>query len=321
MATPLPPDLSAQARDVLATAPPAKIPFPVNQLTVRVMRAAFRRRRRGDLDAAVERWGVATTPGRVAGGPVTELVPRALGGGASGGGTGDDYLVYLHGGGFVVGAPVDPLVIGLVGAVGRRCAAVHYPFAPEARFPVALDRVEAAWAELTRARQGRPVLVGTSAGGNLALGLVQRLLAKGVDAHLPTGLVLFSPAADLHEPPDPTYLANEGVDPLIRWEGMIDVSLAAYVGDADRDDPEVSPALGDYRALRVPTLLVTGGTDLLHGETHRLAQTLAGQGVPVEVDDAPGLWHAYQQTSEMPETLASLERVAAFVQRCLTGSR
>lgn len=310
MITPLPPGLSPQAQAVLATAPPDRLPFAVNRVTARVMRAVFARRRQPDLDAAYTRWPAPTVPGRVAGHPVTELRPPALTGETT------DRIVYVHGGGFVVGAPVDPLVVGLTATTGLPCTSVHYPLAPLARYPLALDRVDEVWTELTRGSSGRFVLVGTSAGGNLVLGLLQRLLARGEDAVLPTGVVLFTPAADMHEP-GPGELVNEGVDPMIRWAGMTDISLAAYIGDVDRDNPEISPVLGDYRGLTAPTLLVTGSTDLLHGVVHRLADVLREQGVPVEVDDAPGMWHAYQQWVEIPEARASIERVAAFVGRVL----
>lgn len=302
------PDLSPGAQAVLATAPPDRLPFPVNRVTARVMRAVFARRRQPDLDAALTRWPVTTSRTTCGGHPVTELRPvESEAAGAAG-----DHLVYVHGGGFVVGAPVDPLVVGLTAETGLPCTSVHYPFAPAAQYPLALDRVDAVWTELVRTRPGRPVLVGTSAGGNLALGLLQRLLSRGDAATLPVAVVLFTPAADLREP-EPGALDNDGVDPMIRWDGQIDRSLAAYVGDADRDDPAVSPVLGDYLGLTAPTLLVTGSTDLLHDQVTRLAEVLAGQGVPVEVDDVPGLWHAYQQWVELPEARASIERVAAFV--------
>lgn len=310
----LPPDLSDQARAVLATAPPDRLPFAVNRVTALLMRAVFARRRKPDLDAAYTRWPTPTTPGTVAGHPVTQLRPPALPAGTDL--TATDHLVYVHGGGFVVGAPVDPLVVGLTATTGLPCTSVHYPFAPVARYPLALDRVDEVWTEIARRHTGRLVLGGTSAGGNLVLGLLQRLLARGAQARLPDAVVLFTPAADMHEP-GPSDLANEGVDPMIRWEGMTDISLAAYIGGVDRDDPEISPVLGDYRGLTAPTLLVTGSTDLLHGVVHQLADVLREQGVPVEVDDAPGMWHAYQQWVEIPEARASIERVAAFVRRVL----
>lgn len=65
MITPLPPGLSPQAQAVLATAPPDRLPFAVNRVTARVMRAVFARRRQPDLDAAYTRWPAPTVPGRV----------------------------------------------------------------------------------------------------------------------------------------------------------------------------------------------------------------------------------------------------------------
>ena len=100
----------------------------------------------------------------------------------------------MHGGAFIVGNPVDPNGLGLTRATGLTCYSIPYALAPEHQFPVALNQVEAAWDAITTRRVGRPV---------------------------PAAVVLFTPAADLREFTS-ERLIKEGVDPVIKWPGMVD---------------------------------------------------------------------------------------------------
>ena len=76
-------------------------------------------------------------PRRVAG---RLYVPRAVGAASPG-------LLYMHGGGFVVGSPesTDRLTRELAGGVGARVVSLDYALAPEHPYPAALhDCVDAA---------------------------------------------------------------------------------------------------------------------------------------------------------------------------------
>ncbi|KQU49405.1 hypothetical protein ASG84_05590 [Rhodococcus sp. Leaf278] len=305
--------LSDLARQMLATAPPASIPVPLNAVFSPVVRALARRRNKGAIAEALRHHQVDVHITDYAGSTVTELKPRN-----HPRTVGDDYLVYVHGGAFVVGEPVDSIAVGLTASTGLTCFSLHYGLAPATRFPTSLHQVEKAWDALTSGLSGRPVLVATSAGANLALGVLEQLLERdGAGSLLPAAVVLFSPAADLHDF-DSARLVNEGLDPVVKWHGMLDKALPAYLGGHDPDDPRVSPILADFTGLTVPTLLVTAERDLLRPDVLSLARRLEQHGVPVEVDDAPGLWHAYQQVPT-PETSASLERVRRFVSAQLSA--
>ncbi|WP_179276037.1 alpha/beta hydrolase fold domain-containing protein [Rhodococcus sp. 06-235-1A] len=305
--------LSELAEAMLASAPPASIPVPLNAVFSPVVRALARRRNKGAIADALRRNRVSVRNTDHEGSDVTELIsrdhPRT---------EDDDYLVYVHGGAFVVGEPVDSISIGLTASTGLTCFSLHYGLAPGTRFPSSLHQIEKAWDAVTSGRSGRPVLVATSAGANLALGVLQQLLLRDdAAAPLPAAVVLFSPAADLHEF-DSARLVNEGLDPVVKWHGMLDKALPAYLDGHDPDDPRASPIMGDFTGLTVPTLLVTAGRDLLRPDVLSLARRLEHQGVPIEVDDAAGLWHAYQQVPT-PETAASLERVRRFVSTHLSA--
>ncbi|MER7559885.1 alpha/beta hydrolase fold domain-containing protein [Nocardioides sp. NPDC126508] len=263
----------------------------------------------------------------VAGVRVTRITPRATSTAGSGGGPADEsgkpFIVYVHGGAFLLGRPVDPIVLALTTSTGLPAVSVHYDLIPEQRYPGALDQVTAVWHALTSTRSGSPLLVATSAGGNLVLAQLSRIVsdlpggAAGV-AH-PAGVVLFSPWADLTPPDshDSSRMVNEGRDPLVRWNGMLDRAASLYAGTEPMSAPAVSPVNGRFQGLRAPVLLTTGSQDLIEPDCERLVEALRRDGVTVTLDSTPGLWHAYQAEPDLPETAASIERVTAFITKAL----
>ena len=115
-------------------------------------------------------------------------------------------LLYLHGGGWITGWDDNHRQLGahLAGASGLPALAVDYRLAPEYPFPAALEDCLAAYHWLVNCglHSHQIVLVGDSAGGNLALALLLALRDAGEP--LPAAAVCLSPAVDLprrREPP------------------------------------------------------------------------------------------------------------------------
>lgn len=301
------PDLSPEARRFLEENRAARIPR-LNRLTVKLLRPLVARGSRKTTARARRDFAGDIVNGAVAGVRVVELHP-------TGADPDGDVLVFLHGGAFAFGAALDPIALQLAAATGLTTYSVEYDLAPEARFPTALHQCRDVWVDIASRTSGRAVLAGASAGATLALGVVQLLRETPDGGPLPAALVAMTPLAEARA--EGGRDVNEGRDPLLRWRGQVDRVLPAYVGRASADDPLLSPARADWRGLDVPTLLTTGGIDLLRWDALRLDATLREHGVPVVLDDAPGLWHAYQNRPELPEARASYERIAAFVASAL----
>src|SRR3546814_12679734 len=93
-------------------------------------------------------------------------------------------LLWLHGGAFVLPAAPD-MQVRLVARLCRELDAVgfvpDYRLAPFNRFPAALDDCERAYKAVLDLgfAPSRIVLAGESAGGNLVLGLLQRIRKRG----------------------------------------------------------------------------------------------------------------------------------------------
>ena len=152
-------------------------------------------------------------------------------------------LLYLFGGGFIVGNPYCDLPI--IGALAELChvdvIAPKYSLAPEHPAPAAINDCMAVYREVAQSSVGRLLLAGESAGGNLALLVAQSAVNENI--RIPDAMGLLSPAADLRPDSDlfePTYT----LDPTLSQANISDV-LTAYLPGIDPKDPLVSPIFGD----------------------------------------------------------------------------
>jgi len=193
----------------------------------------------------------------------------------------DSLLVWFHGGGWTISSPelatneVDRLAV----AAGCRAVSVGYRLAPEHPFPTPqLDAVvSATWcvkhAEELGADPRRVAVGGDSAGGNLAAVAAQR--ADDLCAQL-----LVYPACDLTDEHRATYPYLEG---YALDKGAIEFFMASAVGNADLDDPAISPQLAspDVLSMTPAAMVITAEYDPLRNDGTQYAEALRAAGVPV----------------------------------------
>lgn len=230
-----------------------------------------------------------------------------------GGETGRGPLLYLHGGGFVLGSPrmYRHLVARLADGAGMTGWLVDYRRAPEHPFPAALDDARTAWRALLAqgADPGRLVLAGDSAGGNLALALLHRILEEGGPP--PAAAAVFSPVTDLTggSPSLKQNLRSEMLVPA-NWARR---SLAAYVAGADPRDPRLSPLFGRFDGAG-PVLIQYAAEEMLADDSRRMAEALRAQGVVVTLDEwreVPHVWHL--NVGRSPEADRAVAEAARFL--------
>lgn len=204
-------------------------------------------------------------------------------------------VLWLHGGGFMMpAAPNSHLVM-----VAKLCRELRafgfvpdYRLAPFNRFPAALDDCEYAYrALLDLGFSADKIFVGgDSAGGNLVLGLLQRIRKKNMP--MPACVTLVSPVTEMgriHSPPSRARLRNS--DPLLPISAMQRID-ELYAGDWDASDPELSPIYMDCRGLP-PLFILASDNEVLMDETILFAQKAIDAGVPTTCHVWPLLPHAF----------------------------
>ncbi len=220
-------------------------------------------------------------------------------------------ILYCHGGGYTSGnlGYSRPLASKLSHTTGWETLSFEYRLAPEHPFPAAADDALAAWDYLMQLGYGaRDITVaGDSAGGNMALVLCHRLKAAG--RMLPGRLILMSPWTDMTAS-GTSYQERKELDPSIT-EDYIHAVRSAYTGDADVEDPQLSPLFGDFTGFP-PTLIQVGSNEILYSDSATLRQRMTAAGVVCRMEEWQDMWHVFQ-IFPIKKAAQAMEHVGQFL--------
>lgn len=226
----------------------------------------------------------------------------------------DGLVIFLHGGGFVLGsrAGYDAPVRLIADRAGVAVLSVEYRLAPEAPFPAPVDDALEAWRFAVRhavewgADPERIVLLGDSAGANLCAVLANELAGEPIR---PIMQVLMYPVVDAVG----THASRaEFADNPALTAKQIDWLAGLYLPDGPSElDPRVSPLHADDLSGAPPTLITVAGFDALRDEAIAYADRLAAAGVPTRLMREGGLVHGYISLTRISRTAReALDRVA-----------
>jgi acetyl esterase/lipase len=226
-------------------------------------------------------------------------------------------VLYLHGGGYVMGgcATHRPLVSYIAKTAGVRALLPEYRLAPEHPFPAAIeDSVGLFRALLTSGYAPRDIVIaGDSAGGGLAMATLTSLRDAGDP--LPAAACLLSPWLDLTGSGD-SMRANAQSDPWFEPEYM-PVLANYYCRDDERHNPLVSPVFADLSGLP-PLYIQVCGDEILLSDSTRLVNNARAAGVEADIEIYTGLWHVFQAFARhVPESRAAVARIGSYIQRTL----
>jgi len=247
-----------------------------------------------ELDAA---YRVDVVP--VGRGTVATATPRS---GATG-----RQVFYLHGGAYTL-RPAHWDVVRTMLDRGWTVSMVDYPLAPEHTVTETLSMVLAAW-QLATAEARVPVdVMGDSAGGGLALVLLQQVRDLGLP---PAGrTVLFSPWVDLVMS-DPVTVAADRHDPFLSLRGLRGAARM-YAGGVDLADPRLSPVNGDLAGLgRIQAWV--GTREMFLAQCCRLADLAEdAEGTELTLHVAEGMIHDWPALP-VPEARRTMEEALRFL--------
>ena len=229
--------------------------------------------------------------------------------------TGGRVMLYLHGGGYVIGSmrTYRGFLSRVSRATGARVLGIDYRLAPEFPFPAAVDDSIAAyrWLLSQGTDPARIVIGGDSAGGGLTIATLVALRYLGEP--MPAAGVCISPWVDL-EGTGESMTSKAEVDPIVRKE-MLEFMAQLYIGDRDRRTPLAAPLYADLRGLP-PLLIQVGTAETLLDDSTRLADRAKASGVTVELDiweDMIHVWPIF--ASVLPEGQKAIERIGEFVRQ------
>ncbi|MBI3759112.1 MAG: alpha/beta hydrolase [Deltaproteobacteria bacterium] len=196
----------------------------------------------------------------------------------------DRVILYLHGGGYVMGSinTHRAMIARIARASQAKALALDYRMGPEYPFPAAVDDACAAyrWLIAQEYKPGRIVISGDSAGGGLTLATLLALRDSG--APLPAAAVPISPWADL-EGTGESVVTRAAADPMVDKAGLLRMAKM-YHGDQDPKNPLISPIHADYKGLP-PMLIQVGDAEILLSDATRVTEKAKAAGVEVELVD------------------------------------
>jgi len=221
-------------------------------------------------------------------------------------------LLWIHGGGFVLGDAREPLPFlhRVVQDTGAVAVSVQYRLAPETPFPGPLDDAQAAldWlldeAEALGVAPDRIAVCGQSAGGALAAGLALRLRDEG---RPPLAFQLLDiPVLDDRAL---TQSARAYSDTLVWNRRNAELGWKAYLGEnAGPVSIYAAPARAEDLHGLPPTFISVTQYDPLRDEGIEYARRLAHANIRTELHLYPGTFHGSSRAA--PSATVSIQQDA-----------
>lgn len=228
--------------------------------------------------------------------------------------SGRGVMLYLHGGGYVVGsAQAYRHFVGHIATRARLAAFVaDYALAPEHPFPAAVDDAMAAYRGLASLGYANIVLAGDSAGGGLGLTVLAKA-SRDPSLPRPSGAMVLSPMTDFALTGD-SIEGRAKADPVIKRK-MLEQTAETYLRAHDRRTPDASPLYADLSALP-PVQIHVGDNEILLDDSVRYGERFESQGGDVAVHVWRGMPHVFSGFVDILKVAAeALDIAGAFIRQ------
>lgn len=224
-------------------------------------------------------------------------------------------VLYLHGGGYVVGGleSHDDICADIRAATGLTVVCADYRLSPEHLHPAALEDALAVARAL--AKEGLILLAGDSAGGNLAAATAHVLRHEDVQI---LGQVLIYPGlgGNLDQG---SYLSHANAPMLTRADVLFYAGIR-HGGTVPKGDPTVSPLQDTDFSNLPPTVTFGAECDPLCDDARAYAEAITQAGGRAHWVVEPGLVHAYLRARRtVPRAEASFARITSALSALALG--
>jgi acetyl esterase len=227
--------------------------------------------------------GVAVSDEKIAGVPCRRYAPSQ---------TGDAILLYLHGGGYVLGGldSHDDVCAEIADRAGVHVVGVQYRLAPEHSFPAALDDCFAVASVLAK-KTGRLLVGGDSAGGNLTSAVSLKARDEGGPAIAGNILIYPGLGGDMTKG---SYVSQANAPGLTLKDVLYYRDV--YKGGGSKYAEPLRET--DYGRLP-PAFVISAALDPLHDDGAEWVMRLQAAGIPARFRSEPLLVHAFLRARHM----------------------
>ena len=222
-------------------------------------------------------------------------------------------ILYLHGGGYVIGSPAThrELARRLSVAADADVLSIDYRLAPENPFPAAVEDAVSAyrWLVGQGCDPAGVAIAGDSAGGGLTVATLVSLRDQGLP--LPACGVCLSPWVDMEGIGD-SMTSRAALDPMVQREGLVAMAETS-LGGADSRTPLAAPLYADLHGLP-PLLIQVGTSETLYDDATRLSTRAEAAGVETcfeSWDEMIHVWHLFAPM--LDDGQRAIERIGEFV--------
>lgn len=231
----------------------------------------------------------------------------------------DRFIVYFHGGAFLVGGRRlhHALISRIAEATRATVLAVEYRKLPRHAIHVSVeDGLDAYRHALSLGVPAHDiVLMGDSAGGFMTFTVADLALAQGLPS--PAALVAMSPLVDFDLERTPLDLSRRGCDVF----GARAIPTFARLARRKGGVRSLHSPPDCQLAGLPPVLLQVSSSESLYGPVCRLADLIEAAGVPVELQVWDGQVHVFQAARLLPEARQAVSELAAYVARAVPARR
>ncbi len=234
-------------------------------------------------------------------------------------------IVYIHGGGFILGNldTHDRITRALAVETGAAVIAIDYTLSPEAKFPTAIRQCAEVVTYLHEHAQewgiepGHVSFAGDSGGANLSCATYLWLRDEVGSDIVVDSMLLFYGAFGLRDSASMRLFGGS-------WDGLTEADYAYYLeqyfaSSEDLYSPYFDILSADLAGVP-PCYIVAAGLDPLRDDSRTLHQMLQAHQVAV-YDEVPGVIHGFLHHGRVLEaTNDVIARAARFYRACMAAS-
>ena len=214
-------------------------------------------------------------------------------------------IVFIHGGGWCIGNldTHDQQCRRIAISSGYPILSIDYTLSPEAKFPQAVQEVAHIMKQFGTKQLDIPadpsqlIVMGDSAGGNMAITTTLKLIQDGVDISFIKCLVPVYPVTDCTDSKGGSFI--EFQDGYILTKHLMDLFSSNYVAEnQDPMDPLLSPLYSKNLDKLPPCFVLTAGLDPLRDEGETFAKKLTELGNVVQLKRYDACVHSFYGQEE-----------------------